>query len=76
MDLLMDYNYIPATDKKENQFLLTLKNVIKNIAFIVKDKTEDYDFMDLLSNNGYVPVYDNWLKTYSNDNEKSSKIAS
>ena len=76
MDLLKDYNYVPETVQSENNFLSKAKTFIALVTGIVKSRTEDYDFMDLLGDNGYVPVNDNWAKSHTNDNVKLVSIAS
>lgn len=76
MDLLKDYNYVPETVQSENNFLAKATTFIALVTGIVKSKTEDYDFMDLLGDNGYVPVNDNWIKSHTNDNAKLVNIAS
>ncbi|MBT6032521.1 MAG: hypothetical protein HOH19_08090 [Kordiimonadaceae bacterium] len=76
MDLLKDYNYVPETVQSENNLLSKAITLIAQITGIVKSKTEDYDFMDLLGDNGCVPVNDNWVKSHTNDNAKLINIAS
>lgn len=76
MDLLKDYNYVPATEKSEIEFPENIASLVEYFTDLVKSKTEDYDFLDLLSDKGYAPVNDNWVKTYVNDNGDTVKIAS
>jgi len=65
MDLLKDYNYVPETDHYQNSILDDIEDAFAPIANIFKAGTEDYDFMDLLNDKGYVPIY---YRAASNDN--------
>ncbi len=76
MDLLKDYNYVPTTDQNDTQYYQVVKNLINKLSGLVADRTRDYDFMDLLVDNGYVPINDNWIKSNSNDNDQIIDIAS
>ena len=84
MDLLKDYNYVPASDQNEVTLEDNINGLIENeintiistVTSFVKSNTQDYDFMDLLKDNGYVSVNDNWVKSYSNDNDVAIVVAS
>ena len=56
MDLLKDYNYVPETEKSAIEFPENISALVEYFTDLIKSRTEDYDFMDLLSDNGYVPV--------------------
>ena len=76
MDLLKDYNYVPEAEKSAIEFPENVSALVEYFTDLIKNKTEDYDFMSLLGDKGYVPVNDNWTKSYVNDNSKIEKIAS
>ena len=76
MDLLKDYNYVPAADQHVIQFPENIASLVEYFTDMVKGGTTDYDFMDLLGDNGYVPVNDNWVKTNIDDYDEIIKIAS
>jgi len=76
MDLLKEYNYVPETEKNEIEFPENIAALVAYFTDLVKSRTEDYDFLDLLDDKGYVPVNDNWIKSYINDNDEINKIAS
>lgn len=76
MDLLKDYNYVPTAVQSKISIFQIINNLIEKVSGLITDKTTDYDFMDLLGDNGYVPVNDNWIKSSRNDNGKIINIAS
>ena len=84
MELLKDYNYVPASDQNEVTLKENINGLIENeinsiinaVTSFVKSSSLDYDFMDLLKDNGYVSVNDNWVKSYSNDNAPAIKAVS
>ena len=76
MDLLKDYNYVPEADRVEAEFQSNIAAMVGFVKGLVKEQTTDYDFMDLLSNNGLEAVNDDWSKDHSNDNGVVDKIAS
>ena len=67
MDLLKDYNYVPEADRSEAVISQDFTKLVASFSSFIRNKTIDYDFMDLLGDNGYVPVNDNWVKSESND---------
>ncbi|MDG1708234.1 MAG: hypothetical protein P8H03_05695 [Emcibacteraceae bacterium] len=81
---MKDYNYVPASDQNEVTLEDNINGLIENeintiistVTSFVKSNTQDYDFMDLLKDNGYVSVNDNWVKSYSNDNDVAIVVAS
>jgi hypothetical protein len=84
MDLLKAYNCVPASDQNEvtledniNGLIEDeISNLINSVTSFVKSSSQDYDFLDLLKDNGYVSVNDNWVKSYSNDNQPAIEVAS
>jgi hypothetical protein len=77
MDLLKDYNYVPETDHYETSFIDYIEESFSPLTNFFKAGTEDYDFMDLLHDKGYIPTPSNnsvWIA--SNDNDIVIQVAS
>lgn len=74
MDLLKDKKYVPETDQTINHLAQDIEGAFDAIAGLVSIG-EDYDFMDLLNDHGYVPANDN-IGAASNDNQDIELIAS
>ena len=75
IDLLKDYNYVPEAEKSAIEFPENVAALVEFFTDLVKSRTNDYDFMDLLGDNGYVPVNDNWVKSIKDNNKEIIEIA-
>ena len=68
MDFLKDHNYVPTNVVEKISIVDEIENSLNNIVDFFDANTVDYDFMDLLSDKGYVPV-NNGAFYASNDND-------
>ena len=71
--MFKEYNYVPEKDLHETTYSQDINEIIDTVSGFVKENTEDYDFMDLLDEEGYQSVNDNWTKTHSKDNALISR---
>ncbi len=65
MDLLKDKGIAPQTDVKINKVVSILNGMVSALSLKIERSADQYDFMDLMRDNGYVPVP-------VNDNEEIS----
>jgi len=66
MDLLKDKGIAPQTDvNSTNNVVSILNGLFASLSLKIEQSAGDYDFMDLLRDNGHVPVP-------INDNERTS----
>jgi len=66
MDLLKEYNYVPATIENSAGFIATVRGLIEGFSISIQAATTNYDFMSLVKDKtNYASV----TLFASNDNE-------
>jgi len=76
MDLLKEYDYVPETDHNETSIFDNFESFFAPITDFVKASADEYDFMDLLNDKGYVTANSADALVASNDNDLFVKAAS
>ncbi|MCF8473152.1 MAG: hypothetical protein K9G26_00535 [Emcibacter sp.] len=69
MDLLKDKKIAPRTDMNTIELAAIINEMVSKLSMKVEQQTEDYNFMDLLHDKGFVPEP-------SNDNDaRKARVA-